>query len=321
MRTMQQLSAVILDSASDAESVDRACAGLYELFSAAATAAGHTVRAATDRRLDSGLALSPALAAQCLLDGRRTGAFSRGALKAIHDVVRLNAPEPVEVLYAGTGPFAPLAFLIMPFTDPNRVRFTLLDVNAESTRSVSALVEVLGLASHVREVVCADATTYRHPTNVHVLISETMQRSLAEEPFVSILRNIRPQIARGGAIVPERVTIDLARVAPATEQARWSGARAPLDRDAVVGKVFEVDAVQAWSATAVDVPCDGNKDAQCLALVTRIVVYQDEILEPYASGLTTPEILWSLSPVTRDLTLEFQYREGATPRLEWCVRG
>lgn len=320
MRTIQQLSAIILDSASDAESVDRACAELYEIFSAAATSAGHTVRDATDRRLESGLALSPALAAQCLLDGRRTGAFSRGALKAIHDVVRLHAPEPVEVLYAGTGPFAPLAFLIMPFTDPDRVRFTLLDVNAESMRSVAALVEALGLAGHVREVVCADATTYRHPANIHVLISETMQRNLAEEPFVSILQNIRPQLARGGAIVPERVTIELTRVDLATEQARWSGARAPLDPAALVGKVFEVDAVQTWSANSVDVFYDGRHDAQWLALVTRVVVYEDEILEPYVSGLTTPEILWSLSPMTRDLTLEFQYREGAAPRLEWCAR-
>ncbi|HYC93910.1 MAG TPA: hypothetical protein VEO54_32215 [Thermoanaerobaculia bacterium] len=321
MQTIQQLSAVILDSASDAESVDRACSELYELFSAAATSAGHTVRAATDRRLDSGVALSPALAAQCLLDGRRTRAFSRGALKAIQDVVRLNAPEPVEVLYAGTGPFAPLAFLIMPFTDPDRVRFTLLDVNAESTQAVAALVDVLGLASHVREVVCADATTYRHPADIHVLISETMRRSLAEEPFVSILQNLRPQLARGGAIVPERVTIDLALLDPATEQARWSGAREPLDHVAFVGRVFEVDAGQATrAATTIEVRCDGRPDARWLALVTRIVVYHDEILEPYASGLTTPEILWSLSPVTRDLTLELQYLEGAAPRLEWCVR-
>jgi hypothetical protein len=320
--SFQQLSAVILDSASDVESVDGACSELYELFGAAAASTGHCGHQVTrESRLESGLALSPALAAKCLLDGQRTRTFARGALNAINDAVRRNSPGIVEVLYAGTGPFAPLAFLIMPLTDPKVVRFTLLDVHAESTQSVSALVHALRLTDHVRAVICADATTYRHPTRLHVLISETMQRCLSEEPFVAILRNLRTQLAPGGVVVPERVTIELALVDAATEQARWNGAQEVSRNASYAGKVFEIDALHEWPAertgTTIRVSCGDRHGAHWLALVTRVNVYQDEVLEPYASGLTTPEILWRLSPVRRDLTLAFRYNDGAAPRLEW----
>jgi hypothetical protein len=72
---MHPLTATLLDPASDAESPGCASAELHALFRAAADAA----EAITDRRFDSGLALSPVLAARCLLDGRRTRAFLRGA--------------------------------------------------------------------------------------------------------------------------------------------------------------------------------------------------------------------------------------------------
>lgn len=324
MRRIQDLSAILLDPAFDLDAVNRACSELYNVFCAAAASAAQATQTTADQRLASGLALSPALAANCLLDGRRTRAFARGALEAIRDATRRHPSAVVEVLYAGTGPFAPLAFLIMPFVDRKRVRFTLLDIHAESARSVSALVRVLGAGDCVREVVCADATTYRHPASLDVVITETMQRSLAEEPFVAIVRNMRPQLAPGGVIVPERVTVELALVDPATEQARWNGGPGRPQRSTSLGKVFEIEAAQEWpevrNGTTIDVRCDGAAAGQWLALHTRIVTYQVEVLEPYASGLTTADILWSASPVTRDLSLEFRYVDGSRPGVAWCER-
>jgi predicted RNA methylase len=128
--------------------------------------------------------------------------LSSGTIAAIQDAVRRFAPAVVEVLYAGTGPLAPLAFLTMPSLDPRSVRFTLLDVHPHSVRSVATLVERLGMTQYVRDVVCADAARYQHPVPLHVVISETMQRALAEEPFVAITRNVCPQLAPGGILVP-----------------------------------------------------------------------------------------------------------------------
>jgi hypothetical protein len=43
----------------------------------------------------------------------------------------------------------------------------------------------------------------------------------------------------------------------------------------------------------------------------------EEALDPYASGLTMPEILWPLSPLTRDTTIEFRYDAGLHPQVGW----
>src|SRR4028119_129739 len=242
MHSIERLSAILLDHTAEARVVNGACAELYDLFIHAATATADAVRGtAPSRRLTAGLALSPDLAAQCLLDGPRTAAFVRGSLRAIQEAERRFAPSIIEVLYAGTGPFAPLAFLLMPFLDPAKVRFTLLDVNEASARSVAALVGALGGSGFVREVVCGDATTYQHPMPLHVVISETMQRTLREEPFVAILRNFRPQLAAGGLVVPERVTIELALLDAESQQRRWRGDSGPVEMENR-GLVFQVDA-------------------------------------------------------------------------------
>ncbi|HEY9419930.1 MAG TPA: hypothetical protein VIW92_00810 [Thermoanaerobaculia bacterium] len=320
MRSIEQLSAILLDPTAETMVVNGACAGLYDLFVSTATAtADASSGTAPSRRLTAGLALSPALAAQCLLDGPRTAAFVRGSLRAIQEAERRFAPSVIEVLYAGTGPFAPLAFLLMPFLDPKNVRFTLLDVNEASARSVEALAGALGGSEHVREVFCGDATTYRHPARLHVVISETMQRTLREEPFVAILRNLRPQLAAGALVVPERVTIELALLDAESQQRRWQGEPGPVEMEDR-GLVFQVDANGEFPfevPTTLTVRCEASAGAKWLALVTRIRVHGDEVLDPYASGLTMPEILWPLSPLTRDTTIEFRYDAGLYPQVGW----
>lgn len=322
MRPTEQLSAILLDPTAETTVVNDACATLYDLFVSAATVTAdgaHTTP--PSRRLMTGLALSPALAAQCLLDGRRTAAFVRGSLRAVQEAERRFAPSVIEVLYAGTGPFAPLAFLLMPFLNPANVRFTLLDVNEASTRSVDALVEALGGSEYVRDVVCADAATYRHPAPIHVLISETMQRTLRDEPFVAILRNLRPQLAAGALVVPERVTIELALLNAASQQRQWRGEPGAVEMEDR-GIVFQVDAqgefpVGLEASTTITVRREASGGAKWLALITRIRVHGDEVLDPYTSGLTIPEILWPLSPLKRDTTIEFRYDLGLHPQVSW----
>jgi hypothetical protein len=53
------------------------------------------------------------------------------------------------------------------------------------------------------------------------------------------------------------------------------------------------------------------------ALFTIIHVFGDEMLLPYASGLTAPELLWELVPLTHELPLAFHYETGAEPGVRW----
>ena len=61
---------------------------------------------AEDSLLDSGVAINPNAAAHCALDYQRSVVFIRGVYAAIK-TLKLRFPEtPLELLYAGCGPFA-----------------------------------------------------------------------------------------------------------------------------------------------------------------------------------------------------------------------
>ncbi|TXT40598.1 MAG: hypothetical protein FD135_1126, partial [Comamonadaceae bacterium] len=125
-------------------------------------------------RLDSGLAISPTLAAMCVRELYRTLAFIRGLAEAIRDAAQLA--RPVRVLYAGCGPYAVLAVPLMTVFPAGQVRFTLMDIHQDCLDSAQALIDSFGLAGHVDAQVCADATRYQIPAEQmpDIIVSETM---------------------------------------------------------------------------------------------------------------------------------------------------
>ncbi len=295
---------LLLDPASSENALTAACAALYDTWRNAAPAVRLAADVADDgMRLDSGLALSPRLAAQCLLDAPRTAAFLRGTLAAILEAMRRFPDEPIEVVYAGTGPFATLALPLFGRLDPRRVRFTLIDIDERSTESVRSLIDCFGFGAYVKAIVCADATAYRHDAPVHVVITETMQRALSREPFVAIVRNLTPQLVAGGLLVPERVSLDLMLLDAKGEQARWNGDTAE-----------HVAAISTDRETLVTLPRAPEKWP---ALFTTIQVFGEEQLLPYASGLTAPEILWELVPLTPEFAFTIHYETGPAPGVRW----
>ena len=127
-----------------------------------------------ETRLDSGLAISPTLAAMCIRESFRTLAFIRGLAASISDALHPN--RPVRVLYAGCGPFALLAVPLMTVFPGKQATFTLLDIHQECVDSVLSLVNALGLSSHLDGAVCGDATLYEIPAGrkPDVIVSETI---------------------------------------------------------------------------------------------------------------------------------------------------
>ena len=88
------------------------------------------------------------------------------------------------------------------------------------------------------------------------------------------------------------------------------------------GIVFEVDAKGEFPSglelsTTLTVRNGTSGGAKWLALSTRIRVHGDEVLDPFASGLTIPEILWPLSPLRHDTTIELRYDTGPHPHVGW----
>ncbi len=87
----------------------------------------------------------------------------------------------IEILYAGCGPFAPLALPLATQFTASQIRFTLLDIHSRSLESVKTIVQAFGMEDFVKEYVQEDATVFVHPAPAHLIIIETMQRGLEKE--------------------------------------------------------------------------------------------------------------------------------------------
>jgi hypothetical protein len=315
----------ILEGVTSSEELRRTCAELFHGFIAAADLEATT---GDTLCLPTGLALAPDLAAQCILDTNRTVAFIRGLSLALDEARRRFPVGVLEVVYAGTGPFAPLVLPLMTARALRDVRFTFLDINRRSTEIVEGLIARLGLGERIPQVICCDATGYDHPTSIHVVVTETMQRALSAEPFVGIVRNLRRQLAPRGILVPERVTVDLALIDAREEKARWSGAAPPKQHDRLI-RLFEVTAKGDYPSLDTDGRSEsvfvtlpqGTPDLErWVALVTRIDVFGPMRLGDYESGLTMPEILWPLSPARGGEVIQLNYVLDSAPGIRWSRR-
>jgi hypothetical protein len=99
----------------------------------------------------SGKAISPTKAAHCLLEFQRTTKFIRGIYKAI---LQLQADYPdtiINILYAGTGPYATLVTPLTAVFSVQQVAFYFLDINEISLNAVKNLYNELGLSAYVKE--------------------------------------------------------------------------------------------------------------------------------------------------------------------------
>ncbi len=288
--------------------------------------------AAGETRLDSGLAISPTLAAMCIREPFRTLAFLRGLAEAIGDSLRPD--RPVCVLYAGCGPFALLAVPLMTVFSREQAMFTLLDVHQECIDTASVLVESLGLCSHLDGMICGDAAHYMIPADGRpdIIVSETMAVCLQNEPQVAIARNLVGQ-APEALMIPQSVSVTVCLLDRSKEHvlmpADYVGEIPMPERDRVqLGGIFELDAasIRNWCGVAgerlpagrVRLPKSPD-DRYRICLMTGIEIYGKHRLRDYDSSLTIPQPLRGRSESLGGKSLQFYYKLGASPGLGYEV--
>lgn len=286
--------------------------------------------AAGQSRLDSGLAISPTLAAMCIRELFRTAAFIRGLGQAIGDALQLD--RPARVLYAGCGPYATLALPLMAVYPPEQAVFTLLDIHRDCLDSAAALISSFGLSEAVEAYECTDAARYRIPEGAKpdVIVSETMAVCLHNEPQVMIARNLLAQ-APAARLVPRSVRVDAYTLDPGREHlllpADHAGPIPEPQRDRIpLGKIFELDIenIHAWNGeTGARLPAGRVRIPAPMAprhrpyLLTHIEVYGNIRLQDYDCSLTPPQRL--PGDFRGGEELQFHYHLGNNPELRYEV--
>lgn len=328
----KRLAQAIVDPSQEREALLQDTQRLCELIEAATQFRFDPMQdtAVGDTRLDSGLAVSPIIAALCMRQLGRSAAFIRGTHQAITESLRND--RPVRVLYAGCGPYALIVLPAMALFSPEQVRFTLLDIHQEALDGALVLIEKLGFSNHLDNAVCVDATRYaieegREPD---VIVSETMAVCLRDEPQVTIARHLLAQAPKA-RMVPQSVSVELCLLDPAKEFARaGNGHNQPAPETArdriLLGKIFELNAdnVRSWAghsgdslpAARVSVPA-GNERRYLPYMLTNIVTYGEHRMYDYDSSLTIPRAMDE--SLRAGGTLQFRYELGAHPELTYEI--
>ncbi len=264
-------------------------------------------------QLPEGRALGPLSAARCLLDFARTGAFLRG-LRAAVEQARVPGGGPVEVLYAGCGPFAPLFLPLTTVLPPGSARFALLDLHPRSVALAARLVAACQAGPWLGGLHAVDAFAFEPEQPVQVAVVETMQRALEHEPQAALMTRLARLLAPGGLLLPEEVELSVAladlgrEFGPGVRRRDPLGTLLRLTRASLAGGRPPAEARLACA-----VP-DAAEPGHALVL-TRVRVFGPQALGDYDSGTTCPLVLHGLGLLDPGCAFEVSWRGGPDPQV------
>ena len=293
---------------------------------------------AGDALLESGVAINPRAAAHCVVDYQRSVVFIRGVQAALN-ALRLRFPEtPLQLLYAGCGPYATLLLPLLGQYSPGALTVQLLDFHQRSLDSVKLLLDHFGLSAHDVQTIKADACCYQHPQSLHLVIAEVMQKSLEQEPQFAVTANLAPQLCPGGVFIPQRIEVSLCVADLQQEEmffrqttgGQGSTGLANKPERHLVDKVLTLSrgcakaqlqhararpggsqlALEPVTVAMPSVPRGAQLDA---ALFTQIRVFEGYELEAYDSEITLPLKCHELSPIVAGARYTVTYQLGSYP--------
>ncbi len=312
--TLRRLTDALLQPDAPPEQWRQAAEQLFNLLAAAAQLEPDMPAHRADIFLSSGKALAPVWAAMCIKDFYRTRQFILGLKAAIETLSATMPGTRLHILYAGTGPFAPLALPLTTLFTPETIQFTLLEINPDSVNMLKQTWASFFADSYIREILCTDATTYKASQPVHIVVSETMQRALQEEPQVAITANLVPQIAPGGILIPEKISISAGlynfqntlKDQPEKQDATQQTPVMDLSMDQYALEYPEI---------IVDIPEEVENGYTQFCLFTEIRVFGHIVLQTGDSGLTQPKILLTAGNNGKfhARKMRFQYVSGRNP--------
>jgi predicted RNA methylase len=313
---VKEESLALINCKEDFYAMKQAVDNLYEIFKLITEIDINNLNEG-DILLPTGKAISPSAAAHCLLEMKRTAIFLRGIKKAIDKKVK-NKIGVINILYAGCGPYATLISPLLTLYKTDRIKVTLLDINQTSLKAIENLINELDLENFVDEYIFADASDYLINRDYDIVISETMQSCLHNEPQVAIMQNLIPQMNEDSIFIPQKITID----AYLRKPGKWNDYNALREEDEskFLKEVFSVSKtcldINNFKAT-IDIPEDLNGFFE-LMLHTTITVFEDEVLGLNNCSLNLPKKFYDFNKRYAN-KLEFWYSLSDKPQIECKV--
>jgi len=267
--------------------------------------------------LPSGKAISPSAAAHCLLEMKRTAVFLRGIKKAIDGKIN-EGRKNINILYAGCGPYATLVTPLLTLYRPGTIRVALLDINNASLNAVKKLITSLGLKDFISDYILADASVYKVNKDYDIVISETMQACLQNEPQVAIMKNLIPQMSENAVFIPQQIYIDCYLRNPG----KWNEKEAMHTevKSIYLDKLFLIDKSNpdiSGCRKIINIP-DKLNDFIELVLYTTIVVFEDKILRVNDCSLNLPMKFYEFRERYAK-SIEFSYSLNPNPKIDCKV--
>ncbi|MCB9233559.1 MAG: hypothetical protein H6581_18020 [Bacteroidia bacterium] len=234
-----------------------------------------------------GKALSTYWAGHCLVDHSRTWKFCQGIIAAVKDKLT-EKKKPIKLLYAGCGPFATLALPLTQVFTPDQLQITLLEINPESLSILQKVIQEIEIEAFFPQIVNCDACLWVADQKYDVVVTETMQAALRQEPQVSISLHLMQQFPDDTVLIPAEISITALlerRAQPTLERPLFSLSATGLEAHS--GEFVQGE--HLIYRDEFDLPPE--TDLQDVSLDTRIHIYKTWALGHKESGLTMPHYL------------------------------
>lgn len=325
---IRKITSVFLDDHADSRSIVNS-AGIYrKLLLNLSELSERDTQNEVQIYSSNGKAVSINTAIDCITDGNRTYKFIYGIFRAIKS--RLNdGQNELDILYAGSGPFAALLLPIMLRFEEENIRYSLMDINPATLDILKRILEKLELNTDKVKILCADATQYQLDSfeSYDIIISETMQAALAREQQVSVFLNLIRQTTEETIFIPENIEISLGyrsigmpRYELTLENCKSLATIFEVNRSALSTQLNQVDNTTAFPIEQIQINSEKLSQADLMLLMTRIKIYDDVVLDHFESGLTLPLIMDNISDKkSSQLLAEIQYKIDQEPRFDFKI--
>jgi predicted RNA methylase len=282
-------------------------------------------------KLSSGTAIGTTWAAMCIQDFVRTKRFLKAIYQAINDMLETKMGAPIQILYAGCGPFATLLTPLLTIFNKDQIQCTLLEINPLSILMLNKIIETLEVESCIKEIINIDATKYVIDQNnvPDIFICETLQAALRKEPQVAIYLQLGPQVNEKTIFIPEQIDIHCGLLNASLDHKRMIGEldegyssflilKPLLKLNKYTYKILPhsegLPGKQLFAAEA-QLPNDlDGFDRVCI--FTKIKLYQDIELDYWESPLTIPIQYSGLRTEQAGTGLNILYELGEEPEFK-----